>query len=104
MFGRLQTEIKSFIKDDCKFLDAEDYCTLQSTMQIIGELFIATRKHLERFSDALDKILSLLIDLLKDDRYKVDTAFSDVVIGLLKVHMLTAQSRVTVTQQPRRAI
>lgn len=96
MFGRLQSEIDGFVKDECKFLDVEDYCTLQSTVQIIGELFIATRKHSERFREPIDKIMSLLINLLKDERYQIDTAFSDVVIGMLKIHILTIQSKFTI--------
>lgn len=92
MADRLIKEIKSFKADDCKFLDVEDYCTLQSTAQIIAELFVATRKHAGRVAGVIESIMSSLVDLLTDNRYSVDTAFSDVVIGMLKVHMASIQS------------
>ena len=75
-------------------MDPEEFCILQHTASIVGELLVFTKGELDKFQQSLESIFSMLLNLLKLDKVHIDTSFSDIVLGMLKVHMATIQSRI----------
>lgn len=83
----MSKEIQYFKEDGSKHLDPDDFCTLHKTIAIIGDLLLITKSELGRFQQSIDAIIVPLLQLMKDDKTTVDTAFSDIVLNILKIEI-----------------
>lgn len=89
---RLASEIESLRSSKSLFLDADDYHSVQSIVQLAGELFWVAKKQYRDCKEPIEAFLGILVNLLVERGQRLDIAIVDMSIVILRQHIETVRA------------